>query len=378
MEKVSVRKCMDYEEARGAVKKCIEDLGGIDISADSRVLIKTNLLKMNSPKEMVTTHPRIIEGVVYYLQEKGVYNIVIADSPGGPFNAALLKGVYKMCGMEQVSKSTGAVLNYDTGSRDIYNKEGVILKHFSLCDFAVNADFIIDCAKLKTHQMTGYTGCVKNLFGCIPGTKKVDYHYRMPKLKDFSNMLLDLALYIKPQLCIIDAVYGMEGEGPSAGNPRKVGAVIGSRSAIHADMAGITLMGMEPMDICTIQRAQERGLIKGSLKEDVSLIGDDINSLIVHDFVPSPTKDVKLFHGRVPKFLQAPLEKAFTTRPEINESKCVKCGICRDSCPPKAISMEGGFPKIDREMCIKCYCCHELCPKRAIGVKRGFSFRRKK
>lgn len=370
MDKVSVRVCDNYEDAFEAVEKCIDDIN-FEIPKHSKVLIKTNLLKMNNPKEMVTTHPKVVEGVVRYLQSKGIKDIVIADSPGGPFNVALLKGVYHACGMDEVSKNTGAVLNYDTGSTNVFNDDGVILKQFTICDFVKNADVIIDCAKLKTHQMTGYTGCVKNLFGCIPGTTKVDYHYRMPQLKDFSDMLLDLALYVKPQLCIIDAVYGMEGEGPSAGHARKVGAIIASKSATHADMVGITLMGMKPMDICTIQRAQERGIISGELAKDVELIGDSVEPLIVHDFEPAPTKDVKLFSGRVPKFLQIPLERVFTARPEIMESKCVKCGICSDSCPPKAIDMSGGYPKIDRRMCIKCYCCHELCPKKAIRVKRG-------
>lgn len=370
MEKVSVRKCEDYERAKEAVKLCFSDLGGIHIPCGSKVLIKTNLLKMNKAKDMVTTHPKVIEAVISCLQEEGINDIIIADSPGGPFNSALLKGVYAMSGIEEVAKKKGVKLNYDTGSTDVFNKEGVILKHFTICDFVRNVDVVIDCAKLKTHQMTGYTGCVKNLFGCIPGTKKVDYHYRMPELKDFSNMLLDLALYIKPAYCIIDAVYGMEGEGPSAGSPRKVGSIVASTSATHCDMAGITLMGMKPMDICTIQRAAERGIITGDIDRDVEFIGDDIAPLIVHDFKPAPAKDVRLFTGRVPRFIQKPLERLFTARPEIMEKDCVKCGVCRDSCPPKAISMDEGYPKIHRDLCIKCYCCHELCPKKAIRVKR--------
>lgn len=370
MEKVSIRKCDEYGQALEAVSLCLDDIG-CDIDSKSRVVIKTNLLKRHKPEDAVTTHPKVIEAVIRYLQNKGVTDITIADSPGGPYNTTILKVVYGASGIEEVSKATGAKLNYDVNSHDVFNEDGIILKQFTVCDYITNADVVIDCAKLKTHQMTGFTGAVKNLFGCIPGTKKVEYHYRMPELKDFSTMLLDLALYIKPYCSIIDGVYGMEGEGPSAGNPRKVGAIIASKSATHADMAGITLMGMDPMDICTIQRAKERGLITGELDNDTELVGDSIEQFIVKDFVPAPTKEVKLFKGRVPKFLEKPLEKLFTTQPVIMEDICVKCGVCRDSCPPHAISMDGGYPKIDRSLCIKCYCCHELCPKKAIKVSRG-------
>ena len=134
-EKVSIRKCDDYDDAFAAVSKCFEDLGGIDIPKDSRVVIKTNLLKMNRPNEMVTTHPKVIEAVIRCLQEAGINDIVIADSPGGPFNSAILKGVYTMSGMDKVAKDTGVRLNYNTESTEVFNEKGVILKQL---DFAIS------------------------------------------------------------------------------------------------------------------------------------------------------------------------------------------------------------------------------------------------
>lgn len=370
MEKVSIRKCGEYDDAAEAVNLCFQDIGDVGISSDSKVLIKTNLLKVNRPKEMVTTHPEILRGVIEYLHNMGVYNITIGDSPGGPFNSAVLKAVYTAAGISQLARETGVKLNYNTASHKVFNEDGVILKQFDLCDYVTEADVVIDCAKLKTHQMTGYTGAVKNLFGCIPGTTKVEYHYRMPELKDFSNMLLDLALYIKPCISVIDAVYGLEGQGPSAGEPRKVGAVIASKSPTHADMVGIALMGVEPLDICTIARAKERGLILGRLEEDAEIVGDDIDELIVHDFKQAVRGSIKLFNGRVPKIIEKPLERLFSAKPVVKKNICIGCGVCRDSCPPQAIVMEKGKPVIDRDKCIKCYCCHELCPKKAITVKR--------
>lgn len=371
---VSIRRCPDYgrQEVEAAFQQCMADLGGMErfVRPGQKVLVKVNLLKKNVPDEHTTTHPAVVRAVVRSLQAAGVTNIVLADSPGGPFTVGRLKSIYQASGMSQVAEETGAKLNWDTGKEEVYYPDGVILKQVTLCTFVRWADVVIDCAKLKTHGMTGYTGAVKNLFGCIPGTTKVEYHYRMPKLKDFSQMLLDLSLLVSPTLSVIDAIWGMEGDGPSAGHPRKIGALIAADHPTGADMAGITLIGQRPADICTIARAAERGLITGELNQDVTLRGDDLEPLVVHDFQPAHVADLALLSHRLPKVLAGFLERHYTPYPHVLPHQCVGCGVCRDSCPPGAITMVGGLPVIDLKRCIKCFCCHELCPKKAMEIKR--------
>ena len=101
-----------------------------------------------------------------------------------------------------------------------------------------NADYIIDFCKLKTHGMVGLSCAVKNMFGCVPGTNKPEYHYRFPGEADFSDMLIDLNEYAKPVLSIVDAVVGMEGNGPTNGTPRFVGAVIAQQSVLRRSCGG--------------------------------------------------------------------------------------------------------------------------------------------
>lgn len=365
-------KTYDQEQVDRAMEKALEDLGGVScfVPPGSRVLLKTNLLKKNKPNDQVTTHPHVLIGLIRALQKNGVTDIVIADSPGGPFSVPYLKSIYKEAGMNEVAEQTGAVLNLDTGQYEAYNEQGVILKQMQLCHYLMDREVVIDCAKLKTHSMTGYTGAVKNMFGCIPGTTKVEYHYRMPRLEDFSNMLLDLALYLRPTLSVIDAIWGMQGDGPSAGEPRAVGALILSDSPLGADVVGAALMGLAPKQVCTLQRAIERGLLSGSLEQDVALAGDPIEPLIVHDYVQAQVTSLSLFSNRLPKWLVGGLEKSFTPRPVVQAKACIGCGVCACACPPKAIVMEHRLPSIDRSTCIKCFCCSELCPQKAMKVKR--------
>ena len=61
--------------------------------------------------------------------------------------------------------------------------------------------------------MTGVSAGIKNLFGVIPGLEKPQLHYMWPDIEDFSNMLLEIARTVKPDLTIVDAIDAMEGEG---------------------------------------------------------------------------------------------------------------------------------------------------------------------
>ena len=67
--------------------------------------------------------------------------------------------------------------------------------------------------------------------------------------------------------------------------------------------------------------------------------------------------------------------RPFSSKPYINKDKCIKCGICVDSCPVegKAVKFVHGKnfpPEYDYGKCIRCFCCQEQCPQRAIDVKR--------
>ena len=53
----------------------------------------------------------------------------------------------------------------------------------------------------------------------------------------------------------------------------------------------------------------------------------------------------------------------------VDEKKCVKCGLCAEKCPTKAIKLKP-FPVIDKKKCIRCFCCMEICPQDALSLKK--------
>ncbi|QXM05592.1 DUF362 domain-containing protein [Crassaminicella indica] len=372
MEIVSLLECKDYEysKLRACMKKAFEHLGGIEkyISKGETVLLKVNLLMKKRPEEATTTHPNFVKALAEELIEYGA-KVIIGDSPGGPFNKKILKGIYKVCGYEDIVKDLPVVLNYNTNSVEISNDKGLILKKITAIEVLKEVDKVISVSKLKTHGMMMFTGAVKNMFGVVAGLEKAEYHVRMPNNVDFSNALVDICLASKPVLSLMDGIVGMEGAGPSAGDPRDVGVILASTSPYHLDIVATRIIGLEPIKVPTIERCIERGLCKGDF-EDIKLIGDDIEKFILNDFAVPEIRSLDLLEGKLPKFLRDIINGLLQPKPVFLHDQCIGCSDCAKNCPPKVIKMVHNKPIVNLDECIRCFCCQELCPVKAINIHR--------
>ncbi len=367
MSKIGIINCKDYDYEKVLLKvhEALDGLDSIKKMKPGRVLVKTNLLKKNKPEDGVTTHPYIVEGVVRFLQEKG-HNVVIGDSPGGPFISSILKVIYESSGIADVSRRTGCDLNYDTESIDVHFDEAMYLKNMKLVKAFTEVDYVVSCGKLKTHTMMTYTGAVKNLFGVIPGVIKADYHLNLNDLDQFANTLIDICEYIKPVFSVLDGIEAMEGDGPSSGDIRKLGLILAGDNPYDLDYVATKITGLE--DAPTIIQSKKRGLL--SKPEGIIYFGEDISSLKVPAFKRPKSTHVNFMSGRVPKFVEEFILDNIRPYPMINDDLCISCGICAKNCPAKVIDMSSSKPIINTKDCIRCFCCHELCPKKAVGVKR--------
>ena len=114
---------------------------------------------------------------------------IIADSPASKFTAVHLKSIYEASGMNLAAANSKAELNDNFDSVAVDIPEAERLKHVEIIDVVDKADAVINICKMKTHELTGYSGCVKNLYGIIPGLIKAQTHALFAKLKDFCNAL---------------------------------------------------------------------------------------------------------------------------------------------------------------------------------------------
>lgn len=352
-----------------AVGKALEQLDVLsDLTPDMKVLLKPNLIMARKATMPITTHPLIVKSVARWLQEHGITNIIIGESSGGPFTAEHMKTIYQTCGMHDAEPY--ATLNMDFGFQSVNAPEGFTNHTFNIINAIAEADYVINLPKLKTHAMTGYSGGIKNLFGAIPGLQKPQLHYRFPDIEDFSNMLLELSLVVKPQITLIDAIDAMEGNGPTGGDSHPLHMILASRDMYTQDYFAVGLMGLEPNEIVMLRQANERGLVH---MDSLELIGDAIPENLT-PFKKPDTKELD-FSSHVPKFLRKPfgviMKKVLKSYPKLEPEKCVGCGKCAESCPVQIIDIKDKKAVFKKKGCISCFCCQEMCPMKAISVKKA-------
>lgn len=364
---VAVVRCKTYnvEAVKPALEEALNAVNGLDfVMPGMKIIIKPNLVSFKKPDAAATTHPALLEALVEMLLARGA-DVTIGDSPGGPHSLPLLNRVYAATGMNRLEK-LGAKLNRNMNEKTVDFPEGKVLKNFTYTEYLDEADAIIDFCKLKSHGMLGMSAAVKNLFGTIPGLKKPEVHYKFQNDAEFADMLVDLNEYFKPRLAICDAVVGMEGNGPTAGTPRQIGAIIASKSTYYADVVGAELIGMNIDGLPTLQAAYERGFAPASSK-NLRVYGD-IRALTVDDFKAPPVRGLSFMRkGNVLHFIS---KAALEHKPTLKKRLCIGCGECARMCPAKAIEMKNKKPHINREKCIRCFCCQEFCPRAAMVAHR--------
>lgn len=366
---VSIVRCADYgeETCERALREVLVPFGGLDwVRPGMRVVIKANLVSAMKPEKAATTHPALLAALTRMLRERGA-NVVIGDSPGGTFAAPHLNAVYRVCGLSE-AEAAGAELNRDFSQKEAALPEAHTAKHITYTGYLDGADAIISFCKLKSHGMLSLSAATKNLFGAIPGIIKPEYHYRYPDPMDFADMLIDLNEFFRPKLYLVDAVQTMEGNGPTAGTPKYMGALLAGTNPHKIDLLCAKLIGLEAKNVPTLRAAQERGLTPASAEE--LEISGDAEEFVCKDFVTVQKGTGTDFGAQKGKLLGAAAKTVLRARPKLKRSRCVGCGVCRDTCPAHAIVIEKGKTKIDRRACIRCFCCQEFCPKGAMRVHR--------
>ena len=369
-ERVWLGRCPDYdgEALFEKISGAFEALGVYDsIKPGMTVVLKPNLIQSSKPQAAICTHPAFTQAVGKCVQRAGG-KVLIAESPGGHYSPAVMKAFFRNCGYTDMAESCGFALYTDCKSREVSLPEGERCRRVSIVEPFLERDFLIDLPKLKTHCMVGYSGAVKNMFGAVPGLQKPELHCRFPEKEDFSKALVDICAFLRPDFSLMDGVWAMEGDGPTGGLRRDTGFIGASRSPYALDVCMAGLLGFPEGSLPMLAESARRGLGPKSFTE-TELLGESPEGLQVADFKRARASSTD-FIDRLPGFLRPAAKKLSTPYPRIQKQGCVGCGKCAESCPQKAISMEGGRAVISYKACIRCFCCHEMCPRHVVGVKR--------
>ena len=374
---VFVRSCSDYDKERmtAAVADAMAALGITRESlSGKRIAIKPNLVMKKPAEAAATVHPALADALLTFLDSCDTADVVIAESPGGAYTEAALRASYRTCGLEAAIAGHKVRLNYDVSSVTVSYPDGKQCKQFEIITPIAEADVIFSLSKLKSHSLTRMSGAIKNTFGTIPGLTKFEYHARFRDYTEFNAMLVDLSLWLhtkgKMMVDLQDAVIGMEGNGPTGGKPRKIGAFLCSENPFCLDRVAEAIIGC-PGEVPMVEDACTRGLCPKTADE-VTVLGDDWRTLVIPDFAAPDSaygiKNAFLFQGAFPRL--------FEPRPVIRKKTCVGCGECERSCPVHTITLKECSDgkrraEIHRENCIRCFCCQELCPIHSVDIHKN-------
>lgn len=346
------RASYDYPALRPLIFEMADSLCGEMVRSRSRVVIKPNLLAPARPEKAMVTHPLVVKGVAEYCLDRGAY-VQISDSQAmGTFDRVMKEsGLGKALeGMNVVCKEFKESVKVDVG--EPFNK-------IEIAKDALEADVVINLPKLKTHVQMLMTLGVKNLFGCIVGLRKPEWHFRTGVNREaFAQLLVRIHNEVRPLLSIIDGILAMEGEGPGrSGSPRELGVLAGSNDAVALDMTICRMLGQEAHSLFTNKAAVDMGYIP-----EMEVFGE---SPEIRDFrFPEITP---LVFG--PRRLHGFMRRHLVQRPVFDASLCRLCGECGNYCPAKAISRDEKRIRFDYDKCIRCYCCIEICPHGALEAE---------
>lgn len=371
--RVAVARCASYdrEDVGAAVRRVLAHLGGMQrfVSPGEKVLLKPNLLSAKDPDRAITTHPSVLEVLIEAVREAGG-EPSMGDSPGGALRG--VERVWRNTGLKDLSERTGVPLVNFEASGSVERKGE--LRSYMIAGPVVEADAIISVPKMKTHVLTLYTGCIKNMYGAIPGFAKGRLHQVAPRPVPFSHHVVDVFSLVRPRLSIMDAVVAMEGDGPSGGSPRQVGAIIGGEDAVAVDAVVAGMMGYRDGQVATTRIAAERRLGVAD-RERIEIVGDDPFALNLEGFrLPGTT-----MLNMIPGFLVKALKPWIWIWPEMSKERGCRaeaCALCVRSCPVEAIEMTPDGPVVDRRKCVECLCCHEVCPEDAVEVRLSWLARK--
>lgn len=345
-----------YENVRYAIDYAFQ-LFPLNLRS-KKVLIKPNVLRASDATEGIVTHPAVLRAVVEKVESMAPAALVVGDNPG-LLNYGANEQSFIKTGLMEAAKGYYQNIGNDS-TRVAFNPD--FMPSVSLSRAVLEADVVISLPKFKTHGLTVITGAIKNSYGFLPGAQKAMLHKAAGSPERFHELVVDIFRLRPPDLFLVDAVVGMEGNGPASPELREIGLILASDNAVALDSVIARMMGCEPELLRFLRRAKELGLGDYSLNS-IEIVG---TLKRLDNFKLPPLGGEAVMSNEV---IQRMITGKTLLRPKADPALCTGCGTCVEQCPVGALTMNESLPHVDTDTCITCFCCQEMCPEKAIGLQ---------
>ncbi|HOJ33309.1 MAG TPA: DUF362 domain-containing protein [Candidatus Hydrogenedentes bacterium] len=246
-----------YDDAVVASKlteQAIQALGGMQrfVSKGDTVWIKPNIAWNRTPEQAANTNPDVVATLVRLCLEAGAKIVKVGDN-----TCADAKQTYPMSGIEAAVRKAGGKMVYVDNNR--FRKmsiNGEVLKEWEVYPEIIESDLVINVPVVKHHSLSTATLCMKNYMGVIGGSRG-QWH------QDFAGYLCDMTAFMKPRLCVLDAVRILTANGPTGGNVadvKRMNTIAAGTDIVALDAFGAELLGHKAEDLPSVRRGEARGL----------------------------------------------------------------------------------------------------------------------
>jgi uncharacterized protein (DUF362 family) len=252
-EKVDIAVARGVSPA-GITKAAIDGLGGIKrfISKGDIVVVKPNIGWDRMPEYAATTNPDVVSTVVKLCYEAGAKQVKVFDR-----TVVDPRRCYKQSGIADAASAVGGIVSFvdDRKFREV-KLPGIALKSWPFYTEAMEADKVINIPIAKTHGLSTLTLGMKNWMGIMGGSRG-RIHQKM------DGSLVDVAMFMKPSLVILDAVRILTANGPQGGSlsdVKQLNTVIAGTDQVAVDAYGATLFGLKGADLGYVIAGHKAGL----------------------------------------------------------------------------------------------------------------------
>jgi len=242
------------EEADRLARKALEALGGMRrfVAKGDVVWVKPNMGWNRKPELAATTNPDLVASVVKQCYEAGAGQVFVSDNSCHPAQT-----VFARSGIQVAAEKAGAkVVFLDPRKCRKMAIKGKALPEWEIYTDFVEADKFINLPIVKHHSMCRATLGMKNLMGAAGGQRN-RYH------QDLDNTVTDLAVFLKPDLVVLDGIRVLTANGPTGGNLADVARkdiVVAGTDQVAVDARGAEVLGVDPRRIGHIVEAAARRL----------------------------------------------------------------------------------------------------------------------
>lgn len=367
-------------DLKNKLEQTVTNAGGLpqSIKRGDSILIKPNLITARPAENCVNTHPLLVKAMIEILLDCGV-KVAVGDSPATSAGSDVARKI----GLLDILKPYDIPFIDFTGEKYPYDRinsnHDFMFKQIGLAEQLFEYDHIINMAKFKSHAQMGLTLTTKNLFGCVSGHKKSQWHFHTGRdLDTFARLIIEISMLANASFHILDGIWGMEGNGPTNGTRVFSNFLMASENSFALDRAVIEMLGLDYSQFPIHKNAKLLNIL-GSDNEDYTVIGDDYELKSFSNFNIPGLKNIRFVNN---KLLQNIVRNLIDKKMTVDYDKCILCMKCLKQCPAKAISYDNKKVYEDIKVnqndkkkiiihhseCIRCCCCQEICPVGALEL----------